>query len=637
MGKRITPDQKEKFWLLTSQGWTSRAAAKKCGFSENSALVIMREKKYPNGRAANEAKAGRKIPDKPIPTEELSPEAKRALTDFEYFRRRYFGHVSSPWQIEAAEVAVGLLESPHKEYVVINCPPGVGKTTLFTHDIPAWLITRNRGIRIIIGSNTYRQAEMHAARLRRSLERTSPSEAKDLEKQLGLAVDAEATLAHDFGRFKPLDNEIWQRGQFTVAQHGETSIDEKESTVTAFGKDSGSLGWRVNYITWDDVDNKKDLRSQDATEAKREWWDDEAETRLEPAGVLMLPMQRLAAHDLSKYCLDKIIPADDDQDEEADELDPALRVQGGVRKYRHIVYKAHYEDRCKNEHRRSNAKPHPEGCLLDPMRLPWREIRNASHGQNFKTVYQQEDGDQSDHLAKDVWIYGGLDHEDGVWYDGCIDRERGPLELPANLARPLISYATADPSPTRYWAIQHWIFCPANNTRYLMDLERRVMGSDEFLDWRQNEGVFYGVMHDWQVRSIEMGIPITHWIVENNAAQRWLLSNDSMRRWRAKYSVNVIPHSTTSRKLDEKYGPWRLRSLYQHAQINLPWKNHTHARIMSLKLIEEVTRWTAEGGNGTDDEVMAQWFGEVHLENISYKVPTEEDRTLRKPPSWFAA
>lgn len=631
-GKRITPEQREKFWLLTSHGYTVRLAAKKCGFSEATGSALAQEHKYANGRGYNQAKGEKRIPDAPINREKLKPEAIRALEDFEFFRRRYFGHISSPWQLEAAQQAVELLASPHKEYVVINCPPGVGKTTLFTHDIPAWLTTRDRSVRGIIGSRTYRQAEMHCARLRRTFERASLVQAKDRERELGLAVDGTGVLAEDFGRFRPTDGEIWQRGQFTVAQYGETSIDEKESTWTAFGQDSGSLGWRVNYITWDDVVDKRTLRSQDAVEAQREWFDDEAETRLEPAGVLVLPMQRLASHDLSRYCLDKTVLEDDD---DADEDDPTLKTKAGVRKYRHIIYKAHYEDRCKNEHRKTNVKPWPEGCILDPERLPWKEIRAASHLPKYKIVYQQEDGDGGNVLVKDVWIHGGLDPETGIWHDGCLDHNRGPLELPKGLGRPLISYATADPSPTKFWAIQWWVFNPANNIRYLMDLERRVMGADEFLDWRQNEGVFYGTMHDWQVRSIEMGLPISHWIIENNAAQRWLLGGDAIRRWRQKYSVAVVPHSTTARKLDESYGPWILRPLYQNSQINLPWKNQSTGRFVSLKLIEEVTRWTAEGAHGTDDELMAQWFGEVHLPNISYQPPSEDDLQLAKVPSWM--
>src|ERR1700691_3400474 len=87
----------------------------------------------------------------PIPYQYLTDEAKRALEDFGYFRLREFGRIATPWQVQAAVQIKDLLESEHKEYLVINCPPGVGKTTLL-HDIICWLICRNRAVRLLLGS-----------------------------------------------------------------------------------------------------------------------------------------------------------------------------------------------------------------------------------------------------------------------------------------------------------------------------------------------------------------------------------------------------------------------------------------------------------------------------------------------------
>jgi hypothetical protein len=38
--------------------------------------------------------------------------------------------------------------------------------------------------------------------------------------------------------------------------------------------------------------------------------------------------------------------------------------------YKHVTYKAHYEDRCVGDHGKA-AAAWPEGCLLDPKRVPW--------------------------------------------------------------------------------------------------------------------------------------------------------------------------------------------------------------------------------------------------------------------------
>ena len=49
------------------------------------------------------------------------------------------------------------------------------------------------------------------------------------------SYDAEATLAQDYGIFKPQNPDVWRREEFTVEQFEETQTGEKEPTWTAFG------------------------------------------------------------------------------------------------------------------------------------------------------------------------------------------------------------------------------------------------------------------------------------------------------------------------------------------------------------------------------------------------------------------
>jgi superfamily II DNA or RNA helicase len=49
----------------------------------------------------------------------------------------------TPWQREAAEKVAALLSTDEKEYVVLNMPPGSGKTTML-HDVAAWMTVRDR-------------------------------------------------------------------------------------------------------------------------------------------------------------------------------------------------------------------------------------------------------------------------------------------------------------------------------------------------------------------------------------------------------------------------------------------------------------------------------------------------------------
>ena len=199
-GKRITTDQKDKYFALRMKGNSVLTAANKAGFSKATGDGLERDKR--NYLPSTEQDRMQLQRD-PLTLPELSDEAKRSLNDFAYFQRRYFGRVPYMWQIEAAEKCVELLDSPHKEYLVVNCPPGVGKTTLFTHDIPAWLTVRNRQIRGMMGAaTTSPRHPVHqppapdpdADPPRESSRRRHPAG--------GYAFDAEATLADDFGRFQ---------------------------------------------------------------------------------------------------------------------------------------------------------------------------------------------------------------------------------------------------------------------------------------------------------------------------------------------------------------------------------------------------------------------------------------------------
>jgi len=102
--------------------------------------------------------ASRPPAPQPKPRDKLRPEAADALDDFALFQRRYLGHISTPWQVEAANYIVKLLATPAKEYAALNVPPGVGKSSLMTLDIPAWLVCRDRAIRGATLSNTQHAA-----------------------------------------------------------------------------------------------------------------------------------------------------------------------------------------------------------------------------------------------------------------------------------------------------------------------------------------------------------------------------------------------------------------------------------------------------------------------------------------------
>ena len=175
----------------------------------------------------------------------------------------------------------------------MNEPPGSGKSTLFTHDIPCWLIARDRSIRIQVGSRTERQARMYVGRIKRSLERDAPLRADTDSLEAGVAFDADACLQDDYGAFRPEGrSDMWRAEGLTVRQLDGASLDDKEPTVSAWGMDSGFLGGRFDLVVWDDLADRKNSSTPDGRAILQDWWDTEAETRLEPRGLLLLQGQR---------------------------------------------------------------------------------------------------------------------------------------------------------------------------------------------------------------------------------------------------------------------------------------------------------------------------------------------------------
>lgn len=622
MPRRIPVETVKRFDKMLAEGHSVAAAAKACQVSSDWAYNRSKGRKKRDQAKFYAVADEINLPD-PKADDGLTVEDRHALDCFPCFRLRFTGRASMPWQTKAAQDVRDSLESDIKEFVVTNVPPGAGKSTLFGHDIPLWLICRNRAVRILYGSDTERQAKMYTGRLRDSLERTSPYLATSKEKSQGTS-DALSTVTEAYGRFKPTTPKAWRVEEFTVSQLNDAAASDKEHTVTAYGRDGGVLGGRYDFCIWDDAVSSKNQRTMESRESLKEWWQSTAESRLEPGGLLVLQGQRMGPDDLYRFALDMTdIVLDDDGNE--------VELEEPIRKYKHIIYKSHYEELCTGSHPKGTPA-WPDGCLLDPYRLSWQDLRrvmNGGTGESFNVQYQQSDQDPEGVLVQKMWITGGQD-ERGIEYPGCWDNDRGINELPPGLKGDLFSYATVDPSPTQFWAVQHWIFHPASEQRFLMNLIRSKMPSRGLLDYDIDKGELVGLMPEWQQNSEDLGIGIRYWIIEANAAQRWLAGYHAGDMFTRKYPTQIVRHTTGLNKADSKLGVPMLSMLYKQGRVRLPGKQSDMSRIASLKLVDEVTRYPK--GN-TDDEVMAQWMGEWMLPQLY--VPASASNVTIMRPSWM--
>lgn len=617
-GGRATPAQKERFWQLVKSGFSARQAGLEVGMSETWGW---RQMKGLSGTGADTLVGL----DRRLLSEAPDPKSWQALDGgvrdtlredgFNLFCEVFLCRRPAAWRQDAAlRVVEWLLDRSERTFVDVNTPPGAGKSTLFTHDIPLWLVCGGgvkdpaigRALRMLLGHESKNVAEHYVMRLRRIFEMRRPFYDKEQKRS------AELVLTDAFGRFKPVPAEgeesVWAKDQFLVAQLQTVDLYEKEPTIQAASRQAGFLGERVDFYAWDDLATYKNARNPEVAEETDSWFNDEAETRLEPGGVGLLIGQRLGPLDLHRKRLDKTWV-----DEE------------GVvhQKYRHIVYPAHSEVTCDGDHRQWDLAN--DGCLLDDYRLPWKELQKIQHEPNYRTVYQQEDADPEAVLVLPVWLDGGTD---AFGYDapGCYDRDRGFFEVPdVAPAERFVSYATVDPSAGNWWVIEWWALLPGTSPhpqdwfRYLIFGHRAKLqagGPNGFLDWDNETQSHVGWMEKLQARSKEIGLPIRVWVIEKNAAHRHVFQYDHFRRWRHKWPwVQVIGHETQRNKHDPDLGvEGRLRMAYRSGLKRLPRQPGPETlNYMRVKVKELTTYPQSE----FDDTVMADWFGETNLEAIA--------------------
>jgi hypothetical protein len=603
-----------RYFAARNEGLGVEAACRRARVSKSVAYQFERNDPKSSGLEAAQI-IGVSIVAGNLVAQPLSPEASRALDDFAYFRRRYFGRESTPWQIRAAYQILEAIHSDDREYIVINVPPGSGKSTLFTCDIPTWLIARDRTIRVQIGSRTERQARMYVTRIKRALEREAPLRADADSLAKGIAFDADACLLDDYGAFKPEGrSDLWAANALVVRQQDQTMIDDKEPTLSAWGQDSGFLGGRFDFIIWDDLVDQRNTRTEESRDKLREWWVTEAETRLEPSGALVLQGQRIHRNDLYRYALDQTT------------LDDA-------QKYRHIIYRAHDESLCQEEHDPKTAKAWPEGCLIDPHRIPWRilEAAKRNNPRVYSVQYQQEDGDTEGGLVDPAWIYGGVDSE-GWDSPGSLDKERRRYEIPHHLKDGKgWSFVTVDPSPTEWWGVIWWVYDEATNNRYIIDIARRRMNPEQFLSLNMDTFEFTGLIHDMRTKSIEVGAPIRDVVVEVNAAQRWLLQQPHIQKYMQVTGLRFLPHTTSRNKSDPEFGVESLGDYFRQGRIRIPHAD-LPARRSAEPFIEELLAYP---DGDTDDLVMSAWFHTLAVTNMA--VPRQKAMYRQPRPSWVGS
>ena len=189
--------------------------------------------------------------------------------------------------------------------------------------------------------------------------------------------------------------------------------------------------------------------------------------------------------------------------------------------------------------------------------------------------------------------------------------------VPGDLTGQMLSYVTADPSPTKFWSIQWWVYHVGSEQRFLIDHARKSMSANDFITNVIGTDVYQGLLQDWHTASVAQGAPITHVIVERNAAQRWLIYSTVAVAWARARRVTFVAHDTYANKTDPKLGVQALiPPVYRYGLARLPAGDQL-SKGRSMAIVNEVTRYPE---SSTTDCVMSQWFGEVNLQPLLRQV-----------------
>src|SRR3990167_6180892 len=152
--------------------------------------------------------------------------------------------------------------------IIVNLPPGVGKSHLLTYWTPIWYLEWWPRRRVICVSHNGPLAEDFGRRVRNECEQ-NPA--------VGVKLSDDSTSA----------------GRWHTVQGG---------GMVAMGVGGGLTGWRANLILVDDP--YPDWASAQSATYQRhleEWWEGVLMQRLEPGGTICVVHHRLNARDLTDY------------------------------------------------------------------------------------------------------------------------------------------------------------------------------------------------------------------------------------------------------------------------------------------------------------------------------------------------
>jgi len=439
--------------------------------------------------------------------------------------------------------------------VLLNCPPGHAKSTVFTVFLPLWLIARDRNIQICIISATESGARGWARKV-----------ANHMENHDG--------LIQNFGRFKPdADGAPWRpkSGELTV-QGRDLLSRTGDFTLQIRGAGQQILGKRFHWVIVDDAVERDDAYSETKRARLSEWFHGDVLSRLETDvedeedfGHAVVIGQRLHLYDLYGQLAEEV-------DEET-----------GNPVWLHLNYRAVVDWETQE--------------VLWPEKWTWTKImrkRRDLGATIFECMFQQNPLAEGAGLSRRAWIYGSNESP------GCLDMDRPGYVAPVWEGQSYVRVLSLDPSQSAS-AKAGLIVSDVPKMDQFQSHVIEVM--HENLDVR---GMLYNIDRCYDMYGIQV------LIFEQNTAQRWFLQdprNDYIKR-----TMRVIGHNTGRNKADPTLGIESMSMDFELGNIRFPYGD-ADGRRMSELVIKEALQYPQ---GLTDDTLMSNWFIRYNWQSLFY-------------------
>ena len=459
--------------------------------------------------------------------------------------------------------------------MIVNIPPGHGKTTSITVNYSIWQIHRNPNIRIAIICKDQQLGKDIVTEIKFKL--TSP-----------VYAEMHARFAPT-GGWKDPEAE-WAADRIRVAG---ITAGHKDPTIQAIGFTGRIYGARLDMCFLDDAVTGDNVREY---ERQRNKISREILSRLDGRGLLVIIGTRIETTDLYSFMRDNEKDFD------------------GTPLYTYFSMPCLLEDGQSWDEWRP-LWPEQIGFDGRPVGFTPRMLATFRANQkDWALIYQQEDVPESatfNAQAVDASI-------NGARFPGPLRKEA--MGHPTSGMDGLYVIGGLDPAAAGFTAMIVMAINKHTGKRYVLD--------------GVNEGNLHAEKLIAHVQRLTEMYHLNEWVIETNAVQRFIVQVPEMERWLRARGVKITRNYTTQKKFDPDFGIQAMAQLFLTCgeppsnNTGGAWKKTPETALIELpatkqsawarELVKQLVLWQPSGMkvNQKTDLVMALWFCNIAANRI---------------------